>query len=77
MKVAGSVGATSYKSVASTRVRPIAPIVNPGPIPQQGAEEQSMLAEATRMTSADVSSLSAGDVETLENMIIKSELDLD
>ena len=57
-------------------VRPIAPIVNPGPIPQQRAEEQSMLAEATRMTSTEAPGLSAEDVEALESMIVKSELDL-
>ena len=68
-------------------IRPIAPIINPGPIPQAGPADETIgkggtaetagMGEAGRSSSQTSSQLSAEDVETLGNMVINSELDLE
>ncbi|MDQ3650659.1 MAG: S8 family serine peptidase, partial [Acidobacteriota bacterium] len=68
-------------------IRPIAPIVNPGPIPQSGPADETIgmggtagtagMGEAGGSSSQTSSQLSAEDVETLGNMVINSELNLE
>ena len=55
-------------------IRPIAPIVNPGPI--QPAAGESPESTGERGSGAAQRGLSAEDVQTLSDLIIKSEIDL-
>jgi hypothetical protein len=55
-------------------IRPIAPIVNPGPIQPAAGEGPGSTNE--RAFGGAQSSLSAQDVQTLSDLIIKSEIDL-
>ena len=63
-------------------IRPIAPIVNPGPVgPAVGRQSAGAFGEAAPQPHArqggGTTALSAGDVETLEGMIMRSEIDLE
>jgi hypothetical protein len=55
-------------------IRPIAPIINPGPI--QSAAGKSPESTGERGSGTAQSALSAQDVQTLSDLIIKSEIDL-
>ena len=54
-------------------IQPIAPVVNPGPIPQQ---RSAGTMSDTGLGGPQAPTLSSDDVEALEGMIIKSDIDL-
>jgi hypothetical protein len=68
----GPIGATPITPIAP--IRPIAPIVNPGPVGPAASQMGGAFAEGTQIGETP---LSAGDVEALEGMIIRSEIDFE